>query len=298
MSLLYAALTGLPTVDADAARDAGLARLPRVERLLARARARPASADWRRWALAAAGLEAAPGDLPAGAWLAGRAAAPDAATCLVATPVTLRAGLRDVRLAALPAAAPARLAALALRFNADFGGTPATLEVADGTLLLRHAAPLAVETHDPEPLQGADIGAALPGGADGARLRRLMTELQMWLHDSPADDGINGLWLWGAGRVPLAGVARWPAALPDDPLLAAARRAHPGATDPSCRLLRLDVGARLAAGESLATLDEAWGRALALGPARVHLAGREFVLERRQRLRLWRRARPWWELIG
>jgi hypothetical protein len=301
MSLLYAALTGLPTVEAEAAHAAGLARLPRLERLLSRADARAAPADWRRWQLAAVGLAAPPGDLPAGWWLVGEPGAAAAGSVLVATPVVLRAGMSDVRLERLAAADAAALGALARQFNADWQGEPVTLEARGGGLVLRHRASLAVETVDPATLVGAEIGVSLPRGADGGVLRRLMTELQMWLHACPAAAGINGLWLWGAGRTPLAGRARWPAVAPADALLAAARALHPGDADAALTLQSVDVGTWLAAGRTLPALDAALGALLEArraGGARLHVGGREFVLAGRQRLRLWRRVRPWWELLA
>ena len=51
----------------------------------------------------------------------------------------------------------------------------------------------------------------MPGGSAGPKLRRLMTELQMLLHEHPVNlrrqargaAPINALWLWGAGQLDL-----------------------------------------------------------------------------------------------
>ena len=54
-----------------------------------------------------------------------------------------------------------------------------------------------------------DWNAALPKGADAGRLRRLITELQMVLHDHRVNDlraarglpSANAVWIWGNGRI-------------------------------------------------------------------------------------------------
>jgi hypothetical protein len=54
-----------------------------------------------------------------------------------------------------------------------------------------------------------DWNAALPQGEDAGQIRRLMTEMQMLLHDHPVNQRraargiptVNSLWFWGNGRV-------------------------------------------------------------------------------------------------
>ena len=58
-------------------------------------------------------------------------------------------------------------------------------------------------------LAGRDLFPFLPDGPDGAFVRRLLTELQMSLHDHPVNRAreragrlaVNSLWLWGGGRL-------------------------------------------------------------------------------------------------
>jgi len=60
----------------------------------------------------------------------------------------------------------------------------------------------------PAAAAGNELQRAMPQGGDAAALRRLMTELQMLLHEHPvnqhrAQQGLpaaNSIWLWGSGR--------------------------------------------------------------------------------------------------
>lgn len=64
---------------------------------------------------------------------------------------------------------------------------------------------------------GRDINRFLPTGADSAFWIRLMNEVQMILHDSAInhkreashENIINGVWIWGAGRLPGKPVCSW-----------------------------------------------------------------------------------------
>ena len=306
MANLYAAVADLP---ARAVRDRAPgseapARLPALERLLARGAVASAAADWRRWALGVAGLTAQVGDLPLGRLLAQAHGleGQSSGSWLIASPLRLGAGLTalyvedpQVRLSADVAAR------LALRFNAEWQGS-CELLVAGGVLLLNERAALEVTTVDPALLEGADLAAALPRGRDAPALIRRMTEIQMWLHGT-AEPGLNALWLWGAGQGSLEGRAAWPALLTPDPALAAARAVHPGtAATPAAELAHFACAEVLAAGLPLAAADARWfvplAAALAQGEverAELHFAGHAIRLSGRQRFRWWRRVRPWWE---
>ena len=308
MPQLYAALTDLVLPEADP--ETPLPRLPVLERLLARARRGPAAPDWRRWALAIAGLEAPAGDLPIGRTLARRYAqdgAPDA-TWFVATPVQLVASLtrvhfhRDGALELPPGAA----AELVQRFARDWHDPALALVPAGDTLLLRVAGRWQVESQDPAPHAGAPLGPALPTGADASRLTRLMTELQMWLHADPprAADGraLNGLWLWGGGHTELSGSGRWPTlAGAADAFLAAL--VGEATTLADARLESWSIAALARSGQDFAAADRVWFEPLAaalaggrLARAELYLAGHRYQLSPLQRLRVWRRGRAWWEL--
>ena len=298
--------------------------MPALERLLARATVLAAPGDWRRAALSAAGLAAPPGELPVGATVAAAAGLPaSTGTWLLATPARLVATLTRLRLAAtLPPLEPGLAARVAERCNAALGGAGFTLYAAGGELLVQADAALTLESSDPTPLCGLEIGAALPRGTDGPRIARLMTEMQMWLHGQSSGaaagavrlpEGGNALWLWGGGRVPLAGVARWPELDSADPFLTAARSvsaprgtatATGSVSESESRIARI-VTWRLASlagdGRVLQAADEQWFAPLAGALARgeysgatLHLCGRAYRLTPGQRWRLWRRPLPWW----
>ena len=63
---------------------------------------------------------------------------------------------------------------------------------------------------DPETVLGDDLFEHLPGGDNGRRLRALLTEAQVLLHQHPWNEqriaagkrAVNSLWFWGAGRLP------------------------------------------------------------------------------------------------
>ena len=314
MPELFAALTDLFAPDADAVADASvhLPRLPTLERLLSRAERHPAPADWRRWALAVAGLTPPPGDLPVGRTLAARhGAVPDAdSTWFVATPVHCVAGLTRVRFDSHGALSldEREAGALVQRFAVEWGDPALALVAAGESLLLRAAGRYDVATVDPAACAGRELEAALPTGSDAGRLERLTTELQMWLHRAPptSREGppVNGLWLWGSGSTPLTGAARWPALASHDPFLAAAAAGAAGSAA-DARLETWQLAELVRAGRGFEAADGLWFEPLAralrggeLDSARLYVAGHEFVLRPRQRWRRWIRARPWWQLLA
>jgi hypothetical protein len=69
--------------------------------------------------------------------------------------------------------------------------------------------PQALDVQTREPNLAADLENALPTGADAKSVRRLMTELQMVLHEHPVNvrreraglPAANAVWLWGGGSV-------------------------------------------------------------------------------------------------
>jgi len=324
MAELFAALVDLAPCD-EPPPAASLPRLPALERLLSRATRLVAPADWRRCALAAAGLGAAAGDLPIGATLAAAAGLPaTTGTWLLATPVRLVATLTRLRLAAtLGPLAPGRATELAQRCNAALGGEGFALHAAGGELLVHADAALALESSDPAPLAGLEIGTALPRGPDGWRVGRLMAEIQMWLHGQSRSgaaglpEGGNALWLWGGGRAPLTGMAGWPELDSADPFLHAARAAGApapaggvpgggaGAAPRAARIVTWRLDSLAAHERGLEAADQHWFAPLAAALARgeysaatLHLCGRAFRLTPGQRWRLWRRPQPWWVLTA
>jgi len=296
-------------------------RAPLLERLLARAALPRRVADWRAEAFRALAPQAT--HAPAVASAAARGAAPalersSARWAMLATPLHLSAGLRDLQLGSdgILSLEAEEAAALATDFNAVFAG--GGVELARGratSLLCLFDAPLEVITTDPEQLIGADIFAALARGADAARLKRLASELEMWLHDHAVNARrrarqapvISSLWLWGGGSLDAA----WPpvegwtagrdplfAAFPQEsryPSAARGARARPGvvviAAEPGTACWQ-SVEERFVA-PAVADL-----KARRLSGIELSAGDRAFRLSARGLRRFWRSARPWWETIG
>jgi len=307
--------------------DAPVPRLPSLERLLALGRqSTPEVPSWRHWALAQAGMHPER-QLSVAATIAGRPG-----HWVLATPVHLVAGLEHLHLdpAGLPALSVAEQEALAGSFNGMFGSDGIELSFEDGAGLLRMPAPCLAVTHDPELLAGRDAGAWMPSGRDGAQLRRLMTEIQMWLHDHPlaaardsrGDTPVNALWIWGAGGESLTPTGpALPRLASGDPFLRALwRRAEApvSGTPPALAhcldgmrgkpvLATLGMGQGGDAGtpvEALERIESHWFAPLVealgdsrLSEARLYLAGRELVLRPSDRVRFWRRRRAWTEVL-
>ena len=195
---------------------------------------------WRDWLLEPVGG----GDLLA-RWPAGLALAQDsglAATgdhwCL-AQPVHFAAGLDHLRLAPLAQATPSadEASALGATVSSHFGADELVVAAfVQGAWLLRTGTPIDCATQPPDAVVGHDVHGFMPAGRDGARVRSLMNEIQMLLHDHPVNQRrerthrlpVNGWWIWGFGAaladVAAPGQAQW-RLRSDDPWLGAIGRA-------------------------------------------------------------------------
>jgi hypothetical protein len=99
---------------------------------------------------------------------------------------------------------------LALDFNRIWRDSGIAMKVGRfADLFCIFDAPLRVSTQDPEAVLDRHIEDFLPQGADAPRLRRLMSEIEMWLFEHAAagasqarhSSTANGLWLWGGGAL-------------------------------------------------------------------------------------------------
>jgi hypothetical protein len=297
------------------------ARAPLLERLLARADPAERAADWRAAAFRVIAPQALVVPAVATAASSGHASSASGKWALLATPVHLEAGPRSLHLAAdgMLELEPGEAEALAADFNRVFAGDAVRLVRAREALLLcQFDAPLEAATTDPEQLVGGDVFDSLPRGADAPRLRRLASEIEMWLfehevnarrraHGRPA---ISSLWLWGGGALdaPLPAVEGWTAG--SDPLFAAfpresryplkapaaaGRHALPGvvviADFPGTPAWQSAEQCFLA--PALADLKSKRLRGIELSAGQ-----RSFRLSARGLARFWRKPRPWWETLG
>jgi hypothetical protein len=228
----------------------------------------------------------------------------------LATPVHYLAEISNVRFASdgILSLEPAEAAALANDFNAEWCGTGIDLFAAASRLFCGFDAPIAASTQDPERARGRHLENFLPTGSDAARLRRLSSEMEMWLFDHAVNRGrrqraqlpVSALWLWGGGA-PLATLpsVQGGAAGGDVFFDAFAWGAQaPGAG----RGADVMVAAMTPAGEEWDEVQARWlAPALAdlrrgrIGQLELAAGERRYIVGARWRRRFWRRAKPWWE---
>ncbi len=207
-------------------------RAPVLERLLARADSRSSVASWRGAAFRAISPEDAdPPPIAVAQWRAAGGAAREGWVAL-ATPVHLVAGMSSVQLPAdgLLEIDSSEADTLAADFNRRFAGGGSRLVRGPGSrLFCVFDGPVAADTTPPDEALGADVWPHQPRGAGSAELRRLSSEIEMWLFDHALNEArrarglpvISALWFWGAGPVdaPVPRVTGWTAG--DDALFCA-----------------------------------------------------------------------------
>jgi hypothetical protein len=169
---------------------------------------------------------------------------------------------------------------------------------------------ISVATRDPEDVLDRHIENDLPKGAGAARLRRLMSEIEMWLFEHAVNrvriaagvPAVNGLWLWGGGPelTSLPPVDGWTAG--DDLFFKtfAAQPDLPRDAAPAVVVIGGQPGTdRWCAAES-SWLERSLAELRAGRIARLALSAgdRCFSISARGRLRFWRRPRPWWEYFS
>ncbi|MEA3149656.1 MAG: hypothetical protein QOD56_595 [Gammaproteobacteria bacterium] len=288
----------------------GLQRAPLLERLIARAYPFEPVGDWRGEAFRVIADERESPPSIAAAALYGSFGAMPAAWVCIATPVHLIAGMSNVTMEdeGVLALTLEEALALAADFDRVFSGVGARLLASPaGGLLCVFDRRFDVETRDPEALVGGDVFGFQPVGADAASLRRLMSEMEMWLFDHAVNRAraaraslpITGLWLWGGGPA-LAAMPRvrgWTAGR--DPLFGAfgARATYPDDAGAGVVVCRDEPGSN-----GWLEVEHHW-----LAPAMAALrtgrivrlelsaGARRWAVGRRSAWRFWRRPRPWWE---
>lgn len=321
----------------ESAATADLPRLPTLEALLRFGSTEPVRADWREMLLDLAGRGDLVGVPPAQRVAAARGVAePDSAW--FATPVHLVAGLDHLRLhpAGVLRLDDAARAALVVGFARCFGGEGLSLHDLGTGFLLSGLRGVVASTRDPAGLLGVNLRDAPAVGPGAGRLRRLSSELEMWLHQQSADGALsarglapNGLWLWGGGPPPVPGIlleaspgrALGRSLFADVPCAAAAWSLGGGAAQPlpqavsavleiaGCGAVEacacVEVTQRHPGDVPLQRFEAQWLepavaalRAGSLDVLRLHLAGRQWRLQRPFGWQRWRRARPWWDVLA
>lgn len=291
-----------------------------LEQLLGRADAfRPVS-DWRADAFRVIAPPTSSVPAIASAALFAECGAVDGAWVCLATPVHYVAEMTSVRLPQDGILSIRRAGAetLAVDFNRLWKGSGIRLIAgASARLYCIFDQTLKVATRDPEDVLDRHIEEYLPAGADAPHLRRLMSEIEMWLfeHEANSTRGalslppINGIWLWGGGA-PLASLPRvngWIAG--DDVFFSAFGSPIAGKSDTSDKSdtpEQSDSGVVVASqtpgGDGWSDIEKRWLkpaaaqlRAGSLSRLEISAGDRCFTLTGRAIRRFWRRSKPWWE---
>jgi hypothetical protein len=308
----------------------GLPRLPLLETLLARAGQRAMRPDWRGWvaprfgnanlSLAATvasawGWPTAAGTAPRGLWLA--------------TPVHFFAGIDSVHLhpAGVLQLDPLEQQRLVADFSRVFADSPWVLHSIGRRELLLSGPALEASGADPDNFAGSDPYAGLPQGEGAPKLRALGAEVEMWLYqhalnserDQRGELSVTALWLWGsqARAAPAPARAPPPRLFGVDTYLEALCRLRGDTPAPlPAELTAREVDERAdsvflfrsAAAEGaipgLVRFERSWLPAAlqALRQGRVSvlwlaIGAYAYRLRRVDLARVWRRRRPWWQVL-
>jgi hypothetical protein len=168
---------------------------------------------WRAWLARLLGradlAPVAPARIAAAVLAEPQAQSADGATRWIATPLHLTAGLARVHLdhRGVLALSAAERATLAAEFARTFGSSGFSLTPLPSVdFLLKTRGVGAPRTLEPARCIGGDLIQALPQGAAAGPLRRLLAEIEMWLHAQPLNEArqqrreppVTTLWPWGA----------------------------------------------------------------------------------------------------
>jgi hypothetical protein len=212
----------LPRGAADSATDVagGFARVPGLQAVGRFGTRAPLPDGWRtwlaRWAGCARLADLAPAAVAAALLDGAEGPGAQQATRWIATPLELRASHLQVHLehGGLLSLAAAEQQLLAAEFARTFGAAGSSLApLPSGDFLLRTPDLAAQPVVEPARAAGGDVAAALPRGAAAGPLRRLVAEMEMWLHTLPLNESraqrgeppVTALWPWGAGARPPGG---------------------------------------------------------------------------------------------
>jgi hypothetical protein len=360
---LFAATVGTPAVieriGLDAAESKGSAagsvggkahdtgsppRLFALETVLARATLEPLN-DWRAWLAnrvsipRRSGLAAAAAEAFRERLRAKNGEPRSGAHYWFATPLHLFAGIDSVHLhpAGLLQLDEPEQQRLADDFTRVFAGTPWSLNAIGQRELLLAGPALGASAADPAVLITGTAETSMARGPDAAALRRLGSEIELWLHDHPlnlergrrGELAVTALWLWGGVLQPDAPsdalhppdpIAHLPSIYGRDSYAAAlcklggeSARALPSSfsAEPALIDARRDSVVLLPMLSergfiaSLVDLERLWladalaaVRSRRLATLYCLLGARAYRLTWRHCIRVWRRRAPWWEELS
>jgi hypothetical protein len=315
----------------ETAPDLSVRDLPSLDWLLRFATAATRIPDWRSWVATELGAPELADQPPAQVCALGRPE-PVSGPVWLATPVHLEARLDHVRLAdrgLLRLGAEERQVWRA-EFARTFGPQYALHDAGERAFLLSGAGAAHVASVDPARLLDADIGGALPSMPAGGELRRLGTEIEMWLHGAAVNAArerlrqrrVSALWMWGGGEAEArARVGGFGPAADDavqlcggDPFLVALENvASVTVTSAPTSFAALDAARCVVeltpmsgpSAESLATLEAAWFspvrealRAGRLESLDLIANDRWFQVAARPAWRIWRKRSSWLAQLG
>ncbi|MET0533789.1 MAG: hypothetical protein ABW171_06155 [Steroidobacter sp.] len=208
---------------------------------------------------------------------------------------------------------------LAPMFAEHLQSTGIELHAAGDEWLLRSESPLRLQTVSPEFAAANPHSDILPRGADAGPVRRLMTEMQMLLHEHPVNvrrqargaQAINAVWVHGEGMLSDLTPVSLPAGYGEDPFLRGIYRLHDqtvGTTPADAKVLLAQLrGPTVAVIDppNLDALETQWlaplARALLSGAfSKLTLMMNEWRVsaDRADMFKLWRRERPPMEWVA
>ncbi len=301
--------------------------MPELEWLLRFAHAPVRIGDWRRWLLNQVGGQLV--EIPL-AVICGHEKVSGSAlqTAWLATPVALEARLDHARLVdrGLLYLQPSECTAWCNEFNRVFAPQYRLHELGERAFILSGLPDMATPIADPARLLGAEVGPALPG-PEAPELRRLWTEIEMWLHGSALNSEreragrhrMSAFWLWGRDADPRGSRGtdeRDLGIYGGDPLInGLSRMRQPRLRGVPESLEELDGGAQHVVAEfaaltghpreSLPALDAHWFAAArqmlgsgALSSLDIIANDRQFRITPHAGWRFWRRQRGWLESLA
>ncbi|HEY0748832.1 MAG TPA: hypothetical protein VGD63_19165 [Steroidobacteraceae bacterium] len=290
-----------------------------LESLVARADVVRRCGDWRADAFRLIAPDASFVPAVASAALFADCGPVEGAWVCMATPVNYVAEMSSVRLSqdGILGLTPRMAETLAADFNQIWSGSGVKLKA--GAEAPRASVPrtsaqlycifdeiLNVTTRDPQDVLGRHIEEYLPSGADAPRLRKLMSEIEMWIFEQAANRAdrsrINAFWLWGGGML-LESLPSFPAWFAgDDVYFSALARGSPGRGKSDSGII---VTSTAPGREEWSEIESRW-----LKPAAAQLRSRRLLrldlaagevcvtLGARALPRFWRRRKPWWETFA